>query len=75
MEIQESIWKLIAMAAIGISWYAVKSAFSKFDKRFDKLEERLDEHNETSKEMMIRMTEHHMRLTHLEGKPTVRYKT
>lgn len=74
MEIQDSIWKLIAMGAIAISWFAVNRFFSKFDKRFDRLEERLDEHSDNHKDVMIKLTEHHLRITHLEGDPTVRYK-
>lgn len=75
MEIQESIWKLIAMAAIAVTWFAITRFFNKFDKRFDRLEERLDEHSENHKDMMIEIREHHIRLSHLEGNPTVKYRS
>src|SRR6476469_4696256 len=74
MEIQDSIWKLIALGAIAVTWFAVTRFFNKFDKRFDRLEERLDEQSENHKDVMIRLTEHHMRLSHLEGKPSVKYR-
>lgn len=79
MEVQESIWKLIALGAIAVTWWAITRAFAKFDKRFDHIEEKLEEvretHNSTHREMMIKFTEHHLRISHLEDKPTVRYKS
>lgn len=75
MEIQDSIWKLIALGAIAITWFAFNRFFNKFDNRFDKLEEKMDEQRENHKEVMIKLTEHHLRISHLEGNPTIKYRT